>query len=486
MMMGLFMSWVGLIFPPALVSGDASSIPNKPDLSITTKSTNQVAVYLPLIISLRPLSPRVNLPLLDTEVNYAESAVFWFGQITPTENYVDIRIGYNSSDLLVNITVFDRLLWYDPEPSIVDLTSWDAAEIFLDLNPNTSTIDQNTYRFVGQLNWWEPRQGYQAAYQGGVNGWQYNEIPFTTVSGWRGNAPNDDWVDHGWLLYYTIPFSSLGRTSAPLQGTTWRIGVTLYDRDDQIGTYIQPKVWPIAMRTTKTDNWATLSFGLPTALQSQTAPTGSVIIRQGENGVQVPDGMVGGAMNCGDDYQLDRWNAWGLANYAGSEQVNVQNEEDVSDWVCFSKYYVTFPLDNLPTDKQIISATLTLHIVGNAGGGIWGPAPDSLIQVLTIIEEWKEESLNWNNAPLALENVSRAWVHPISDYPGAPGVPQDWDLTYAVQQAYSHAIPLRLVLYSADVAYHTGKYFSSSDLQDLDPTGRPTLRVIWGDMLEEK
>jgi len=25
--------------------------------------------------------------------------------------------------------------------------------------------------------------------------------------------------------------------------------------------------------------------------------------------------------------------------------VNVQNQSDISDWPCFSKYYVTFPLD---------------------------------------------------------------------------------------------------------------------------------------------
>jgi hypothetical protein len=477
---GLLICWVGVTIPLVLVSATASHRTDKSNPGQTSEPIDQVRIFLPLVARPGLLLPRVNIPLLNTDAKYAEFAIFWFGKITPTDNYADVRIGYNSSHLIVCITVFDRLLWRDPEPSVDDLTSWDAADIYLDLNPNTSEIDQETYRFVGQLNWWEPRQGYQAVFQGSASGWETTQIPFETASGWRGNAPNDDRVDHGWLLIYNIPFNSLGLSSAPEQGSIWRLGVTLHDRDDQAGTSIPTKYWPEDMQINRPETWSTLHFGLPNAQPSQVTPEGSTIIRQGENGANVPDAMVGGAMNCGEEFQ-NRWTEWGLANYSGSEQINIQNEEDVSDWVCFSKYYITFPLDNLPAGKEIISASLRLHSIGNAGGGSWGPAPDSLIQVLTIGEDWTENTINWNNAPLVVENVGRARVAPIVGYPGPPGVPHDWDLTYAVRQAYSQGKPLRLVLYSADVAYHTGKYFSSSDLRDSDPTGRPTLLVVWGD-----
>lgn len=475
--------------PSIWIDGGKRSVQKDTTINREMEALENTTVFLPLVWQpvshQESASPRVNAPFFPSDVSYPESAIFWFGRITRTENYADIRIGYNSTYLSAYVTIFDRFLWRDPTPTPGELLDWDALEMYLDLNPTTSGIDHETYRFIGQLNWWEPREAYQAAYVGSAGGWQNIQLPFETFSGWRGNAPNDDYVDHGWLLMYSIPFSSLGLSSAPTQGTNWKISLNLYDRDDQIGTPIQPKTWPPEMLTSQTDTWATLHFGLPAANTYQAVPTGSTIIRQGENGLTVPDGMVGGAMDCGSEIQ-DRWTEWGEVNYPDSEQINIQNEDDVSDWVCFSKYYISFPLHSLPSGKQIISATLTLHMVGNAGGGSWGPAPDSFIQVLSVGGEWNEETLNWNNAPLPLENISQARVPPITVYPGAPGVPQNWDVTYAVQKAYAQSIPLRLALYSADVGYHTGKYFSSSDLQDFDPTGRPTLLVTWGEAAEER
>jgi len=37
------------------------------------------------------------------------------------------------------------------------------------------------------------------------------------------------------------------------------------------------------------------------------------------------------------------------------------------------------------------------------------------------------------------------------------------------------------VLYEADSAYHSGKYFTSSDTGDWNEAGRPTLQVILAD-----
>ena len=44
--------------------------------------------------------------------------------------------------------------------------------------------------------------------------------------------------------------------------------------------------------------------------------------------------------------------------------------------------------------------------------------------------------------------------------------------------AYDARAPLRLVFYSTDGDYHSGKYFWTSD---TDAWARPTLEVRWGD-----
>lgn len=150
----------------------------------------------------------------------------------------------------------------------------------------------------------------------------------------------------------------------------------------------------------------------------------------------------------------------------------------MADWPCFAKYYVTFPLDGIPSGKVIISATLTLHQFGNAGEP--GQAQPSWIQALVASADWQENTITWNNALPAYENIGGAWVEPLAEHPGWPGVPRRWDVSYAVARAYSRGEPLRLVLYSADSAYHSGKYFVSSDTGDWNSEGRPRLEVVWG------
>ena len=61
-----------------------------------------------------------------------------------------------------------------------------------------------------------------------------------------------------------------------------------------------------------------------------------------------------------------------------------------------------------------------------------------------------------------------------------PGVPHHWDVSYAATKAYAAGTPLRLALYSGDGAYHSGRYFVSSDTGDWNAEGRPTLRVTLG------
>jgi hypothetical protein len=441
-------------------------------------------VYLPFIrrtTTAYPPStgaPRINVPYFDGEVAFSETAIFWFGKVNLTENYVDVRVGYTQDELFVHLAAFDRLLWYD-DSQPVDLEAWDSASLYLNLSGNKGIEpDESAYRFLGALNSWEEDLEYQAGFQGNGSGWVEIDQPFTTQMGYRGN-PNNDNRDNGWRLSYWIPFSSLGMEGAPPQGTLWGLAVVLHDRDDAGGTSIPDKVWPLELQTNRPETWGELVFGLPAFTSPDLQPDGSVTIRHGLDGAVVRDGAVGGGTNCGQG--LDFFGEWGDTNYGGIDRVNVQNQYDLADWPCFSKIYVTFPLDKIPAGKILLTATLTLHHFGNAGGGEFGEAPASLIQVFRVSQDWQEDALTWNNAPLAIENVSQTWVEWLAEYPGWPGLPRTWDLSRAVADAYAEGEPLRLALYSADSERHSGKYFLTSDVDEDSVVGRPTLVVTWSD-----
>jgi hypothetical protein len=424
---------------------------------------------------------RINVPYFAEDVPFAQMAIAWLGQVSATSNYADMRLAYTADELYVNVKVFDRRLWYQTEPTPATLTDWDAVSLYVSRAGNTGQAPSSeAYRFDAQLTWWEtPRDSWQAAYQGNGSGWGAASVPFTTVAGWRGDAPNNDVDDRGWAMEFHIPFSSLGLAGAPAQGTIWGLALAVHDRDGAADTAIPDQTWPETANMTQTNTWGQLAFGLPAYTPASSTSGRIVTIRQGLNGAIVMDAPVGGGTDCGAN--LDYWTQWGPKNYAGVDRFNVQNQDDESDWPCFSKYYVTFPLSSLPAGKVVVTATLTLHQFGNAGEG-WTPPPiSSYIQVLTTDQDWTESTLTWNNAPLARENIAGTWVDPLDSLPPWPGVARHWDIGRAVAEAYAAGQPLRLVLYSADGAYHSGRYFSASEVGDWDAEGRPTLSIMWGE-----
>lgn len=407
-------------------------------------------------------------------------AIFWFGEVNHTSNHADVRVSYNDENLRVVIHIIDRLLWRDVAPTTPTLTDWDAVTLYLDLDGNSGPVpDENAYRLVTQLTGSQPDDPYQTGYRG--NGSTWVEIPglFTAETGWRGNGLNDDINDKGWQAYFRIPFASLGLDGPPADGTIWGLSVVVHDRDDAAGTAIPDRFWPETMGPNVPDTWGQMVFGIPGYHPPAAMPQGTTTIRQGLDGASVVDGHVGGHTTCGDG--LDHWTEWGKANYAGYEQINIQNQWDIADYPCFSKYYVTFPLNDLPPDKMVISARLTMHLFGNAGGGDWGDAPDSYIEVLTVGEAWDEATLSWNNAPLAMENITGTWVYPVLPGDEEQPHPYQWDVSRAVAETIARGEPLRLALYSPDGPRHTGKYFWSSDVGDWNAAGRPTLTVLWGE-----
>jgi hypothetical protein len=420
----------------------------------------------------------VNAPHFAGAPVASQAAVFWFGTVSPNTTYSDVRVGYTDSELYVYVSTVDRLLWSNTANPQSDLTAWDTDSLYLGLNGPTGTApDARAYRFDAELspNPTGSPAAYQATYRGDGAGWAATPVAFTTVPGWRG-ALNNTLDSTGWAMTYHIPFASLGLAGPPASGTAWALGLVNHNRDSAAGPPQADTAWPEGLAPSVPGSWGKLAFGLPGYQRPTTTNNQTFTIQNRLNGSAVPDAGVGGYTTCGG--ALDYWTQWGNANYAGGTDFNVQNESDISDYPCFAKYYVTFPLSSLPQGEGIAAATLTLHQFGGAGAA--GQATPSLLQVSTVREEWSEASVSWNNAPYALENVSQAPVDPLASMPPWPGVARTWDLSRAVAEAYASGAPLRLAIYSADTDYHSGKYFVSSDTGDWNAAGRPTLTVVAG------
>ncbi len=456
------------------------------------------SLYLPIVF--RNYDPYLSYRVVNAPytTRFVESAIFWFGRVSPAENYTDVRVRYTDSELVVDFGVFDRRIWYNSNPLSGRLEDWDAATLLLNTAVNAPERPGNqSYRFVAQfapLANEEPLPpAYKAAYRGSGSVWQRQDVPFVAETGWRGDAVNNNGDDRGWRITFRIPYNSLG-LSKPAEGARWRMALISHDRDSQAGPPGVSFIWPPSAQPDEPHTWAVLRYGLPTYQPPSVRNLTSLLIREGENGAVVPDAAVGGTISnqCpGDANHI--WNEWGNRNYANENSALIQNQSDIADWPCFSKYYLSFPLDRLPPGKVIRSARLVLHHWGGSGAICSNPdtnpnpdcARSSFIQVSTVEQTWQENTITWNNAPPTFENVARLRVEPYNiDQPGQkwPGARREWDVSYALAKAYDQGENwISFAIYSSDSAYHSGKYFSASETEDWNKVGRPTLIIEYGD-----
>lgn len=409
--------------------------------------------------------------------SFASMGIFWYGQLNSNTNYTDVRVGYNDTALYVNLMTIDKWLAYNQSSIGSDLESWDGATLLLDLGGNVQRVKPSleSFRFVAQLRHWEEGTNYQAAYRGNGSKWVAGNIPFSSQAEWRGADLNGNLIDNGWIITFVIPFSSLG-ISKPADGTVWRMALLTHDRDSQAGPPLADQRWPEGQDRDNPASWAYLRFGIPAYTPPEIRNVQTTVIRQGLNGATVKDTAAGGGFVCGMD-NADIWSQWGYRNFGGQSQFNIQNQWDESDWPCFSKYFVTFPLSSIPAGKTIRSAKLILRLYG---GSDPSQAPNSAIQMLRVGQDWDEFTLNWNNAPMVLENGPRTWVEVYRKKETEPGDPYEWDVSKFVSDAYSEKAPLRLAVYGGAWDMHSGKYFFSSDADIYLADSRPTLVVEWG------
>ena len=426
--------------------------------------------------------PSINAPFFPNTVPFNQTAIFWFGTISSSTTYTDVRLGYSNSELYIDLRIVDRYLWYDPNKNAPNLNNGDNASIYLSTSNATNTqLDAHAYQFQTAVNGFKESSTYQQAFTGNGTTWTAAKLPFTADYGWRGHGFNGGGSeDAGWSMTYHIPFSSL-KLSAPAQGILWKLGVRVHNQDDAANTKIPDTWWPQAAGSTNPSSWGQFHFGIPAYQAPKAGTTTNYTVRNKLNNQVVTDGMVGGSQGCGSALggKANRWKLEGSQSYPGAIHVNIMNESDISDWDCFSKFYVTIPLSALPKGKAMVNAKITLYEYANAG--VQGKPNPSYIQVGIVNQDWKPATLSWNSAPLLQENLNNILV-PTKTKPVIPwpGLAITWDVSRAVAQAYASGQPLRLVFYDTDNQYNSGKYFTSSTVPDWDANGRPTLQVTLG------
>ncbi len=421
--------------------------------------------------------PTIHIPYFAAGANPGQGAIFWLGKVEHGTNYADVRIAYDDQALVFFMHIFDRRVSYDDKANgSSDLTQFDSVSLYLDIqNDLAAPLAAGSWRFDAAMSWWEPRDNYQRAYTWDGSSWKAAAAAFETESGFRAEL-NDDGDDRGWTMRYRVPFASMGLASAPAQGSVVRMVLALHDRDELDKPVLSDQTWPAGAAVNQPATWGHVAFGVPGYTAPGVVDPQLLTLRHGVDGVVVPDAAVGGHSECGYKYDPNYFDGWGEANYAGYAQFNIQNQWDVADWPCFSKFYITFPLDSLPEASGVVSATLTMYMFGNAGYGP-GDAKPSYMQVASVAEDWTEQTITWNNAPPVLENYTWSWVQPVDNPNDYSGRPRTWDLSRAVADAYADGESLRLVVYSTDGDYHSGKYFWAAE---ADQEVRPRLDIMWG------
>jgi hypothetical protein len=446
----------------------------------TATSTARAASASANQINVPHYAGSLDVPCTNFAAPFNQTSIFWFGKVSSSSDYVDVRMAYSDSYLYINLNIIDRYVWYDSHASSPNLSIGDTATLYLDTTQSGSNAPQKTsFKFLAQVDNGQPRANYQRAYQGNGTAWAVSSAPFTTCSWWRGTKINGG-DDAGWNMTYELPFTSLGTSTAPAQGNAWKLAVAVQNQDNASANPLTVTWWPQAAQGTTPASWGQLVYGLPTYQPSRSANPTTYTIRNGVNHQVVTDAMVGGGLGCyGMNQGSFRWTNWATKNWGQSHRVDVENQSDVSDWECFTKYYITIPLSSLPAGKGVLSAKIILYETGNMGqNGQTGPNPSN-IEVATVNQVWNASTIDWNNAPPVREVISLTTVNLYVKAP-LPGDKYSWDVSAAAAQAYASGQPLRLVFYSTGALRHAGKYFTSSYQPSWDIAGRPALQVTVG------
>jgi len=163
------------------------------DGSPSPSASPTFSIYLPLVLRGAGTAPARKSMCLSLSIPWAQNSPVWpssgSGRSRPSRTTRTSSAAYTASELVVYVAIFDRRLWFNPDPSPSTLTSWDAVTLFLHLEGNVgSAPTPSSYRFIGGLSNGDRSGRYQTAEQGTGTGWAARSISFTALAGWRGSA----------------------------------------------------------------------------------------------------------------------------------------------------------------------------------------------------------------------------------------------------------------------------------------------------------
>jgi hypothetical protein len=418
------------------------------------------------------------------DMYFSQTAIFWFGvddgpSQMPGRNYADVRVRYTSSNLEIKVIGIDYYLWYDQSNTPGDLTQNDSVAIYVDTAHDRATTPKTDdyYFLLGARDWEDPAR-YRRQARGNGASWNTSWSATWTnnfYGAWEeggGYNLNNSHVDYGWDGTFIIPWSVFGLSAPPAEGTLWSLGMQIFDRDSA-SAMSASEGWPETFSANSPATWGELHFGAPSYTPKPGGAGGTVTI-QGSGVME--DAWVGGGpgglsghmgngsnLNHGDDPDL----------FTGNEQMPVH-------FPYFNKSYFRFPLTTVPTGKTILSAKLYLYHWGNADPV---QATASWVHLFQISDSWAENTITWNNAPLAQENIALTWMDPIrGDGYADPPKEYFWDATQAVAAAYAAGQSANLAIYESDVDQHSNRYLYGSEADEWLASYRPKLVITWGNL----
>lgn len=452
------------------------------------------------------------------------SVPIWFGAVDAKNNYVEARLGYDDSVLMMRVAVFDRKIY--GSQSEAQFEKSDALRILIDLDGHDkATIDDKSLRIDASMGWHTPTTTSVLSGAGGV--WTRTDTVanekrepridvIAAPRAYRGTSQNEV---RGWHVEFLLGWKALGLSGPPKNAAAFRLGIEAYDSDSNDGSESgAPQRWPGKnMNLMTPSTWGRVIFserGMATWDQSGSRPGqgmpayyvglnsglsisadasvpstmgNEIAIREGLNGQTTEAASVGAAKTLcsGDDAYNFGTGASSWGNETERKYFHVQNQDDYADWPCFSKIYLKFPLSSIPKDQRVVAATLRMYHGTPTSGGDQGAR--SLIQAFYVSNTvsdgapWTAANITWNNAPVPMANLAGTWGDRSGQELGWDKLPVwSWDVTPAVLTALTaNDTHISFALNSADTDYHTGKGFTHpTDFKDWGRQDqRPTLVV---------
>mgnify|MGYP000909758466 CR=1 FL=1 len=361
--------------PVPTATATATALPPTPPI------TNQVVFNVPIFFEAE------GNPIYDA----ANWSIIWFGEVSNTKAWADIRFVGTPDNLKLRAQIFERF-------------PVDGAKLNFVINGKNVDL---VYRAGGEQV---------------VGLWTVAGRCIEECRGWSGDA--------------SIPWSYFG--GKPVNGDTWEVSASYLGQNFN----------------------GILRWGLPN--YNGVIPPAPLI----QNVNVTEDATLGGTSDCGYLDWPNHFETWGWRNYETyigfhsryEEFSNVQNQWDVADWPCYSKYIMRVPI---PENLQNFSgAFLNIYRFGHPGYNP-GDTGTSIFQAYEVNDAWEENTVAWNTIQLG-ENVSHGPVTECTDTECG-----SWfrlDISELVRRAIARGEKtVDAVFYSANGNYHSGKYFYTSE-----------------------